>query len=384
MIRIATATASRDPRSARLRSVAWSLCALLAGMPLASAGNANASGPPALSRFERQEPHMGTMTRIVVYAADRAAAERAMAAGFERIAALDQALSDYREDSELTRLAARAGQGPVVVSADLFGVLQASQSLSIRSDGAFDATSGTLTRLWRGARRLSELPAEERIEQARALCGYRHLHLDADARTAMLDLRGMQLDLGGIAKGYAADEALGAIGRSGVASALVALGGDIAVSDAPPGMPGWRIEVAPLPLPGVADRAPAVLHLRHAAVSTAGDAEQWMDVDGRRYSHILDPRNGQPMPGRSSTTVIARSGLEADGLDTTAALLGPEAGTRLVDAVPGAAMRMEHELAGTGIRLRASARWPRTADRVYDGNGTAVADVAPALPVRSR
>ena len=326
---------------------------------------------------------MGTLTRIVVYARDRASAERATRAGFDRIAALDRALSDYREDSELMQLAARAGQGPVAVSADLFRVLQASQSLSARSGGAFDATSGALTRLWRGARRLGELPADERIQQARALTGYRHLHLDAGARTATLDLRGMQLDVGGIAKGDAADQALAAIGRSGVDSALVALGGDIAVSDPPPGTTGWRIEVAPLQLPGVPDRAPTVLHLRHAAVSTAGDAEQWMDVDGRRYSHILDPRNGQPMLGRSSTTVIARSGLEADGLDTTAALLGAEAGAQLVDGVRGAAMRMERDAAGAGSQLRASARWPEPGAPVYDGGVTAIAN-APQQQVPSR
>lgn len=367
---------------------AGSLCAiLLAGASPVSVFAATAMdarpGAPALSRFERQEPHMGTMTRIVVYARDRASAERATRAGFDRIAALDRALSDYREDSELMQLAARAGQGPVAVSADLFRVLQASQSLSARSGGAFDATSGALTRLWRGARRLGELPADERVEQARALCGYRHLHLDTKARTAALDMHGMQLDVGGIAKGYAADEALAAIGRTGVDSALVALGGDIAVSAAPPGLPGWRIEVAPLQ-PAMPGHAPTLLHLRHAAVSTAGDAEQWMDVGGRRYSHILDPRNGQPMLGRSSTTVIARSGLEADGLDTTAALLGAAAGARLVDAVPGAAMRMERDLAGAGSQFQASARWPRALDPVYDGNGTAVANVPPALPVGSR
>jgi len=248
-----------------------------------------------------------------------------------------------------------------------------------RSGGAFDVTQGALTRLWRSARKLGELPRSERVERARANGGYRFLHLDAQARTARIDRPGIGLDVGGIAKGFAADEALSAIAAQGVTRALVGLGGDIAVSDAPPGEAGWRVGIAPLaPARGAHEQT---LLLRHAAISTAGDAEQWFEVDGRRYSHLIDPRSGWPMQGRSATTVIARRGIDADGLDTAAALLGPEAGTRLVESVPGAAMRMERQLPDRGeTDVRTSTGWPRRAPLVYNGerqtrsNATDVAD----------
>ncbi|MBT2744919.1 MULTISPECIES: FAD:protein FMN transferase [unclassified Lysobacter] len=329
-----------------------------------------------LARYQRSEAHMGTQTRIVLYAADAASAERAMRAGFARIAQLDLELSDYREDSGLMRLAAQAGGGDIAVGEDLFRVLQAGQDVAERSGGAFDVTQGALTRLWRSARKLSELPRSERIERARANGGYRYLHLDAQARTVRIDRPGIGLDVGGIAKGYAADEALAAITRQGVTRALVALGGDIAVSDAPPGAPGWRVSIAPLaPVQAQAQTreptAQTTLYLRHAAVSTAGDAEQWFEADGRRYSHLIDPRSGWPMQGRSATTVIARRGIDADGLDTAAALLGPSDGARLVESMPGAAMRMERDdPLANATEVRASTGWPRQNRSLYDGAAT--------------
>ena len=342
-------------RNARAVLATVVACVALA-LPAVLAQAAAADAP--LQRHELQEPHMGTQVRIVLYARDRADATRAARAGFDRIAALDRTLSDYRADSELMRLAARAGQGPVAIGQDLFRVLQAAQSLAARSQGAFDVTSGALTRLWRSARRLGEMPQPERVAHARSLSGHRHLRLDVDARSATIDLRGLGLDVGGIAKGYAADEALAAIAATGVERALVAIGGDIAVSEAPPDAAGWTVAVAPLQVPGAAPATGQVLLLRHAAISTAGDAEQWLDAGGRRYSHLLDPRTGWPMQGRSSTTVIARRGIDADGLDTAAALLGPQAGARLVDAVPGAAMLMSRETPAHAVQVHASTRWP--------------------------
>ena len=308
----------------------------------------------APARYEYSEPHMGTTARVVLYAADRAQAERAARAAFARIAALDQALSDFRPDSELMRLCARAGQGAVAIGADLFRVLDAAQALAERSHGAFDATSGSLIRLWRGARRLGELLAPARIADARARSGYRRLQLDATRRTATLEA-GTCLDLGGIAKGDAADQALAAMAAHGAARALVAIGGDVAVAAPPPGEDGWTVAVAALAVPG----APPIgeLRLRDAAVSTSGDAEQWMSVGGRRYSHILDPRSGWPMTVRSSTTVVARRGIDADGLATAVAVLGPEQGLRLVERTDGAAVFMLRQEADGRVTVHTSPRW---------------------------
>lgn len=314
----------------------------------------------SLERFEFHEPHMGTDTRIVLYAQDERAAGAAARAAFDRVEALNGVLSDYQPTSELMQVSARAGSGPVVISDDLFRVLAAAQDIAIRSDGAFDVTCGPLTRVWRRARHLSELPAAARIEEARALTGYRAMELDPRARTVTLAKPGMSLDVGGIAKGYAAEEALNVLAARGIPRALVALGGDIAVGDPPPDREGWLVDVATLdgapPAPASVPVGPVLL--RNAAISTAGDAEQWMTVDGVRYSHILDPRTGRPMTTRSSTTVIARHGLDADGLDTTAALLGIDRGLALIEAAPGAAVFIARIEADGHVLARTSSRWP--------------------------
>lgn len=321
----------------------------------AALSSSQAPASSALLRFEFSEPHMGTLARVVTYAPDEAAARTASRAAFDRVAALDQALSDYRNDSELMRLSARSGSGPVPVSADLFTVLASAQHLADRTGGAFDVTCGALTRLWRGARRLSELPTPERVEEARAAGGYRFMRLNEAARTVELTRPAMRLDVGGIAKGYAVDAMLAALRTHGQTRALAALGGDIGVGDAPPGASGWRVDIERLAIDGAPTLGP--LTLTHAAVSTAGDSEQWMTVDGVRYSHILDPRTGRPMTGRSSTTVVAPTGLVADGLDTALALVGPDQGNAIIDDTPGAAAAWVIERPGERPRVVYSARW---------------------------
>lgn len=338
----------------RSRSVALWLG--LATAAAAATATAWAQAEPA--RFEFAQPQMGTTARIVLYAANAAVAQRAADAGFARIRELDGVLSDYRDDSELSRLVARAGHGPVAVGEDLFAVLQAAQTLARRSGGAFDAARGAVTRVWRQARRLDERPDPARLRAALDAGSWRDVALDPAARTVALARPGMRLDVGGIAKGHAAEQALRAMRAAGVERALVALGGDIAVGAPPPDATGWRIEVAALDVPGA---PPATtLLLRDAAVSTAGDAEQWMELDGVRHSHVLDARSGRPLDFRSTTTVVARHGLQADGLDTAASVLGPEAGLRLVDEVPGAAMLMVRQSADGRVQRIASADWPAT------------------------
>src|SRR5262249_28184538 len=157
------------------------------------------------------------------------------------------------------------------------------------------------------ARRTHELPDAKELSRARALVGYQNLRLDAKARTVQLLKPGMQLDLGGIAKGYSADEALAVLRKNGITRALVAAGGDIAVGDAPPDVDGWKIGIAPLEDP---DKKPTrYLILQNAAMSTSGDAEQYVEISGKRYSHIVDPRTGIGLVGRQSVTVVARKGI---------------------------------------------------------------------------
>lgn len=308
----------------------------------------------ALTRFEFSQAHMGTTFRVVLYASDRDSAAVASRAAFNRIARLDAIMSDYSETSELALLCRQSGVGPVQISDDLFQVLAAAQRMAERTGGAFDVTVGPVSRLWRRARRTGELPDPARLTRARELVDYRCLRLDPETRTASLEKRGMLLDLGGIAKGFAAHEALAVIRNRGIHVALVAAGGDIAVSGPPPGKSGWKVGIAT----PTSTRGPLQsVMISDSAVSTSGDLEQHVEIAGIRYSHILDPRSGVPITGRSSVTVLAPTSTLADALATAVSVLGPESGLGLIDSIPGASAmiaRVEDDV----VREYRSSRWP--------------------------
>jgi FAD:protein FMN transferase len=288
-----------------------------------------------LQRFSVAEGHMGTHCRITLYAKDEAEASRACKATFARIADLDRIMSDYRSTSELMQLCQKSGGPPVKVSKDLFQVLSRAQEVSRLSHGAFDVTVGPVVKLWRRVRYTKTMPSPEEIERTRSLVGYENLVLDAKEQTARLRKEGMRLDLGGIAKGYAADAALEVLKQQGCPRALIALGGDIVAGDSPPGAEGWKVGIAPLLNP---DGEPSrFLSLAHAAVSTSGDAEQYIDIDGKRYSHIVDPRTGIGLVGRVSVTVVAPNGTMSDSLTKLVAVLGPEKGLPIIDSMDGVA-----------------------------------------------
>jgi len=289
-----------------------------------TAGTTALSACTRLERFEYSQVHMGVRVRVIVYA-DTATASRAASAAFARVAELDAALSDYRAGSEINRLADRAGES-VRVGEDLYAVLELALRLARESGGAFDPTVGPLTRLWRAARRSGTLPAPDVLERARALVGPEKVSLDSAARTVRLAEPGMRLDLGGIAKGYVLQEALRALKREGVRRALVEAGGDIVAGDPPPAHEGWRIEI-PVATGELARRAAA---LANAAIATSGDAEQFVVIDGVKYSHVVDPRTGLALTNGLSATVIAENGALADALATTATILGTEAGQAFI------------------------------------------------------
>jgi thiamine biosynthesis lipoprotein len=302
--------------------------------PAGSPGQGRESGR-RLSRFEFEETHMASPFHLVLYSMDEATARRASRTAFDRIAALNAVLSDYDTESELSRLSQAAGGPPIRVGADLFDVLERSKRMSERSGGAFDVTIAPVGRLWRRARRDGKLPDPARIAAARQLVGSDKMVLDPKARTVRLLKPGMKLDVGGIAKGYAAQAALDVLKAAGVNRALVGGAGDIVVGDPPPDADGWKIAIAPLD-PKRGDHPPTLL-LKNVAVSTAGDAERFVVIDGHRYSHIINPATGLGHEDRAAVTVVAPDGATADALETTAYLLGPERGLKLVDETPGAA-----------------------------------------------
>ena len=287
----------------------------------------------SLQRFEAVEPHMGTLFRIELYTADSREAQAAFHDAFERIAELDEKLSDYKPDSELNRLTRDAVHHPVPVSDDLLRVLSAAQTLSEKTDGAFDITVGALTHLWRDARRRNQMPDEAAVAAAKDRCGFRKMHLHGAAHTVELDQPGMQLDAGAIAKGDAADQALLILSAHGIKSALVAASGDLAFSDPPPGQAGWKIGLDSF------DKANSaftrVLVLANAAVSTSGPSEQYFDSGGKRYSHIVDPVSGTGLTEELTVSVVAPRGIDADSFATAVSVLGPARGLAFIEKQPG-------------------------------------------------
>lgn len=273
---------------------------------------------------------MGVQGRMVIYALEEQLAERAAIAAFKRVAELDQIASDYRPASELNALARNAVGRPVRVSEDLFVMLQAAQEVSRLSDGAFDITCGPLIQLWREARKTRKLPSPEQIDTASRLVGWQKVKLDPANRTVQLDLAGMKLDLGGLAKGYAGDQVIKVLRENGIHNALFEFGGDIVVSDAPPGKEGWMVEI-------VAEKEGEegkIIPLANAAISTSGDLEQYVTIDGKRYSHIVDPRTGLGTTDRALVTVIGPNGLTTDPLTKTGSVMGQKA-RELEKAFPG-------------------------------------------------
>lgn len=293
-------------------------------------GLASAQSLDELTRFSFTEYHMGIDARIVVYASSPAKAEEACIAAFARIAELDGIMSDYRRDSELNRLSAQSGGAPVTVSADLFKVLAKALEISKHSEGAFDVTVGPLIKIWRAARKSGVLPSASSIRAARKLVGYKKMKLNARNQTVQLLVKGMQLDLGGIAKGYADDEAQRVLKEHGITRALVEMGGDLVVSGAPPGTKGWTIRV---PNAGK-DKGPIDLTFSNTAISTSGDTEQFTVIGGKQYSHVVDPRTGKALTNRTQATIIAPTGLTADPLSTALTVCSAAGRKRMMKYYP--------------------------------------------------
>ncbi len=347
--------------------------------------------PPAsqLRRFEFQRTLMGVPFAVAFYAPDEASANKAIAAVWTRIEHLNSLMSDYDSTSELMRLCRDSGPGkPIVVSSELFRVLSKSVEVSELSDGAFDVSVGPLIKLWRRARRQKELPDPKLLQEARELVGWKYikltthqasreasapgqrpnsekcpgvdaLRLASDCSSGSVELLkpGMKLDLGGIAVGDAADEAIRILKQHGISRAMIDGSGDIVVSDPPPGATGWRIGIASLREPDAAPTQFATL--ANCSISTSGDAYQFVDVDGKRYSHIVDPKTGLGLTDRCSVTIIAPDGITADALATAVSVLGPQRGLKLIESQTRVAALFA-TLDGDKLVTRQSSNWSST------------------------
>jgi thiamine biosynthesis lipoprotein len=307
-----------------------------------------------LARYEERRVAMGVGARIVLYADSRERAEDAFRSAFARIETLDAALSDWRPGSELDRLNHAAGGAPSAVSADLFGALERSIAIAKASRGAFDPTVGPLVALWREARASGRPPEKRAIDAVLPLVGWEKVELDRPHRTARLAAAGMRLDLGAIGKGIACDEALAILRSKGCASALVELGGDLAVGEPPPGEKEWKVAAGS-----------HLVAVARKAVSSSGDAAQRLEADGIRYSHVVDPRTGIGITSGLTTTVIADDGATADGLSTAAGVLGPDEGRALVEG-SGATLYVDDPRMASLFDGKTLAGWVTKGGR-YDG-----------------
>lgn len=338
-------TSDRAPKGFRLlrACVGIAIIMLVAVACRSSAPQGDIAGA-GLKKFQFQSAHMGTMFYITLYASNNTQASEAAEAAFTRVARLEEVLSDYQADSELSMLREAPVGQPVTVSYDLFQVMWRAHELSELSDGAYDATIGPYVRLWRFSRKRKELPSISELAAARDAVGYRHLLLNPAKQELTLKVPNMRLDVGGIAKGYAADAALEILRSRGIDRAFVAASGDIAIGSAPPGEPGWRIAVSCID--STSNALPRRLCLANAGVSTSGDVEQFVEIGGVRYAHIVSPWTGLGLTNRIQATLVSRNATTTDALATAVCILGVEKGMAMIRRVPGTeafVIRKDHE-----------------------------------------
>lgn len=284
-------------------------------------------------RFDFESIQMATKFRISMHAESREKAEKAADEAFTRVAALTAIFSDYEPNSELSKLNRAEPNVPFPASADLLNLVSRSLEISRLTDGAFDITCGHVTRLWRSMRTRKKLPPADRLAAARAAMDWKAVKVDATAGTITLTKPGMLLDVGGIAKGYAADTALRLLrDKYQITRALVIAGGDIAIGDPPPGQEGWEIKLR------IADDEKTVL-LKNAAVSTSGDRYQSTVIDGQSYAHIISPQTGLGLTTATTCSVIAPDGTTSDALATALCVLGRTRGEAVTKGFPGVQVR---------------------------------------------
>lgn len=310
------------------------------------------------------EPHMGTEFRIRAWAKQGQVGDLTLLSGkaFARVAEINRICSDYLPESEINLLAKAPARYPIAVSSDLFTVFETAGDLTGKTDGAFDITAGPLIRLWRMARKNRQLPSPEAYEKARTRTGFHHLTLDAENQTITKNTEGMLFDLGGIAKGYAADEALKILTAGGFPRSLVAASGDIIVGDPPPGEDGWRIGIETLELHHPLQDLQTVL-LKRQAISTSGDTRRFFELNGVRYSHIVSTRTGLGLTDRIGASVIAPNATTSDSYATAVTLLGRKEGLQFIENIRGIECQIVTILDGREVFTRTDGFPSRSAEK---------------------
>ena len=302
-----------------MRILAAAICSLI----LLSLNLSKAQQAQKLEYFHQQ---MGTQFKIIIYTSDQSKAEVAAKAAFARIDVLNDIFSDYNPESELNQIASSTSlDAPQQVSPELWDLLQQANQLSKKSKGAFDITIGPLSKLWRRAFRKQVFPKQEQIAAAKAKVNYKNLKLGAKQQVQFLT-DSMRLDAGGIAKGYAVDEAVKILKAAGFNQILVDGGGDLYAGTPPPGEKGWRILLKTVKQQEIQE---AILYLNQEAIATSGDTYHFLEWEGQRYSHIIDPRTGLGVSERLLVSVRAPNCTTADALASAITVSGRKSGLKL-------------------------------------------------------
>jgi len=319
---------------------------LLAGMTLVAgshgllaSGGARrcTSEPPArsvaeeLERYEASHPSMGAEFTVAAYGRDPKFLAETIEEVFEEIDAIDEQMSNYKSQSELSQINREATSRAVQVEPSLFRLIQKSLQYSEDTGGAFDITVGPLMKAWGFFRGEGRVPSAEELHTVLARVGYQHIKLDPLGRTIEFDVPGVELDLGGIAKGYAVDRAVGILRENGITAALVSSGmSSIYALGAPPNEVGWKIVVRdPFDSAVAAD----VVYLKNFSMSTSGNYNKFFKLGGRTYSHIMDPHTGMPVENMLATTVFAANATDSDALSKLY-VLGTEGSRQYLAAHP--------------------------------------------------
>jgi thiamine biosynthesis lipoprotein len=313
-----------------------------------------AQAPVAESRLvERERLSMGTLLKVSVWTTDEARADNAIEHVFREFDRLEALLSNWKNDSDVTRLNNHAGVSPITVSQDTIAVLRIARDVSELTRGKFDITFGALTDIWRFENDQDNVvPEHDLIEARLKRIDYKVVEVDSTAGTAFINRSGMKVHLGGIGKGYAVDRAIGLLRGQGFKDFLIQAGGDLYVAGADHDKP-WKLGIAD----PRGDHSPfATVQVSDGTVSTSGDYERAFMKDGKRYHHILDPDFGEPARGCRSVTLVSNTAVMADAIAKGVFILGPAEGMALIEKLPdieGVIVTADnHVLVSSGLKGR--------------------------------
>jgi len=281
-------------------------------------------------RFEESKFLMGTIVEITAVGDERDC-QQAMKLAFDEIRRIDSLMNVHAEDSEISRINASAGKSAVEVGSDTLTVINQSLRFADLTDGALDITVVPLMDLWGFGGESTRVPLDDELKEKLSLVDYKKVHVDKDRSTVELP-SGMRIDVSGIAKGYAVDRAIQVLKDAGIRNAMVNAGGDIYALGSPSKKKLWRIGIRH---PRDNSDLLGILQLEDKAVATSGDYENFFEVDGKRYCHIIDTRTGRPVEGIMSVTIVADNTMEADALATAVFPLGPDDGMKLIESLEG-------------------------------------------------